>query len=70
MPVILLHGDASPFISVELMADLHRRLPNAEMQVLPTPGTGFPCLHARQCSEALVQFLDRAFNPNLEELLR
>jgi pimeloyl-ACP methyl ester carboxylesterase len=61
MPVLLLHGDASPFISVEVMADLHRRLPNSEMQVFAHARHGLPFSHARQCSEALVQFLDRAF---------
>jgi pimeloyl-ACP methyl ester carboxylesterase len=65
MPVLLLHGDASPFISVELMADLHRRLPNSEMQVFAHARHGLPFSHARQCSEALVQFLDRAFTSNV-----
>lgn len=57
-PVLLLHGDSSPFIPVEIMADLHSRLPDCRLQVFPHARHGLPFSHARQCARALREFLD------------
>lgn len=57
-PTLLLHPDGSPFIPVPVMAELHRLLPNAELQVFGHARHGLPFSHARQCAAALRSFLD------------
>lgn len=57
LPVLLLHGDSSPFIPVTVMADLRARLKNARMQVFQRAKHGLPFSHAKQCAEALRAFL-------------
>lgn len=59
MPVLLLHGDGSPFVSVALMADLKMRLPRAELQIFAHAKHGLPFSHARECAQVLRAFLDR-----------
>lgn len=58
-PVLLLHPDHSPFIPVEVMADLHRRLPAASLKVFPNSRHGLPFSHARECAETLRDFLEK-----------
>jgi pimeloyl-ACP methyl ester carboxylesterase len=57
-PVLLLHPDGSPFIPVPVMGDLHRRLPNAQLNVIGSARHGLPFSHAAQCSSLLRTFLD------------
>lgn len=57
-PVLLLHGDSSPFIPVSVMADLHARLPNSRLQVFAGARHGLPFSHATQCAQLLRSFLD------------
>lgn len=59
MPVLLLHADSSPFVSVELMADLHGRLQDSEMQVFAHVRHGLPFSHGRECAAVLKRFLER-----------
>ncbi len=59
-PVLLLHGDSSPFIPAEIMADLHRNLPNSRLQIFAHARHGLPFSHARQCARTLREFLDDA----------
>lgn len=59
MPILLLHGDSSPFISVEIMASLHARLPRSELQVFPGARHGLPFAQAEECARALRAFLHR-----------
>lgn len=59
VPALLLHPDHSPFIPVEVMADLYRRLPAAQMKVFPNSRHGLPFSHARECAETLRDFLAR-----------
>ena len=49
-PVLLLHPDGSPFIPVAVAAELHRRLPNAELNVFGHARHGLPFSHARPCA--------------------
>ena len=56
-PVLLLHGDRSPFIPVEVLVDLYRRLGNARLQIFPNARHGLPFSHAAACSRALREFL-------------
>lgn len=59
-PVLLLHGDASPFIPVSLMAELHERLPRSDLHVLAHARHGLPFSHAAACATALRAFLERS----------
>jgi pimeloyl-ACP methyl ester carboxylesterase len=58
LPVLLLHGDSSPFISPAVMADLKSRLPDARLQVFAHAKHGLPFSHARECSAVLRSFVD------------
>lgn len=60
LPVLLLHGDSSPFIPVSVMADFHARLPRARLRVFPHARHGLPFSHARPCAEELLRFLEAA----------
>lgn len=57
VPVLLLHGDSSPFVSAALVADLHGRLPDSRLKVFPHARHGLPFSHGRECGEALAAFL-------------
>jgi pimeloyl-ACP methyl ester carboxylesterase len=59
VPVLLLHGDSSPFIPASITADLHAGLPDSEMQIFRHAKHGLPLSHGAQCSRALRAFLDR-----------
>lgn len=58
LPVLLMHGDASPFIPVGVMADMHAALPNSRFIVFPRAKHGLPFSHAGACAQALRRFLD------------
>lgn len=58
-PTLLLHGDASPFVSVALMSDMKSRMPNAELQIFAHAKHGVPVAYAKQCAGVLRAFLDR-----------
>lgn len=58
-PTLLLHPDGSPFIPVPVMADLHRLLPDAELNVIGHSRHGLPYSHATFCASLLRGFLDR-----------
>ncbi|MFO1160452.1 MAG: alpha/beta hydrolase [Reyranellaceae bacterium] len=57
-PTLLLHPDGSPFIPVPVMAELHRLLPDAELNVIGHARHGLPYSHAAQCAGLLRTFLD------------
>ncbi len=57
-PVLLLHGDSSPFIPVNVMVDMHHNLPDSRLQVFAHAKHGLPFSHAKQCAQALREFLD------------
>jgi len=57
-PTLLLHPDGSPFIPVSIMAALHERLPDSELNVFGRSRHGLPFSHAAQCAQALRTFLD------------
>lgn len=57
-PTLLLHPDGSPFIPVPVVAELHRLLPNAELNVIGHARHGLPYSHAQQCAALLRTFLD------------
>jgi pimeloyl-ACP methyl ester carboxylesterase len=57
-PTLLLHPDGSPFIPVPIMAELHRLLPDAELNVIGRSRHGLPYSHAPLCASLLRTFLD------------
>jgi pimeloyl-ACP methyl ester carboxylesterase len=57
MPVLLMHGDSSPFIPVPVMTDLKARLKEARLQVFAHARHGLPFSHGRQCAATLRAFL-------------
>jgi pimeloyl-ACP methyl ester carboxylesterase len=57
-PTLLLHPDGSPFIPVPIMAELHRHLPGAELNVIGRSRHGLPYSHAGRCAALLRSFLD------------
>ena len=61
LPVLLLHGDSSPFIPVNVMVDMHHAIPGSQLQVFPRARHGLPFSHARECAQAMRRFLDEAF---------
>jgi pimeloyl-ACP methyl ester carboxylesterase len=60
-PVLLLHGDASPFIPTSIMADLHALLPQSDLQIFAHAKHGLPCSHGSQCAAVVREFLSRNF---------
>jgi pimeloyl-ACP methyl ester carboxylesterase len=57
-PVLLLHGDSSPFIPVDVMVDMHKCLPDSRLQVFAHARHGLPFSHAGACARVLREFLD------------
>jgi pimeloyl-ACP methyl ester carboxylesterase len=57
-PVLLLHPDGSPFIPVAVAAEMHRLLPNAELNVFGHARHGLPFSHGKQAAALLRSFLD------------
>jgi len=57
LPVLLMNGDASPFIPIAMMADMHSRLPNSRLQIFAHAKHGLPVSHSAQCSQVLRVFL-------------
>jgi pimeloyl-ACP methyl ester carboxylesterase len=58
MPVLLLHGDSSPFIAPAVLADLKSKLPDARLQVFAHARHGLPFSHAKECAQTLRLFLE------------
>lgn len=62
LPVLLLHGDASPFIPVSISASLLAGLPDGRLQVFARARHGLPLSHGSECAQVLRTFLDRVSN--------
>ena len=60
VPALLLHGDSSPFIPVNVMVDMHHAIPGSRLQVFPHARHGLPFSHAQGCAQALRRFLDES----------
>ncbi|MDP6351799.1 MAG: alpha/beta hydrolase [Alphaproteobacteria bacterium] len=61
VPTLLLSPDGSPFISLDLMADMRAAIPDAELQVFAHSRHGLPLSHGADCARVLAEFLDRRF---------
>jgi pimeloyl-ACP methyl ester carboxylesterase len=62
VPVLMMIGDSSPFISVSVMDDLHHRLPDSELHVFGRARHGLPFSHGRECAAVMGDFLWRRFS--------
>ena len=58
LPVLLLHGDSSPFIPVQVMVDMHHAIRDSRLKVFPRARHGLPFSHANECATSLRTFLD------------
>jgi pimeloyl-ACP methyl ester carboxylesterase len=58
VPVLLLHGDSSPFIPVAVLADLKAKLTDARLQIFAHARHGLPFSHAGECAQTLRGFLE------------
>lgn len=56
-PTLILHPDSSPFIPLEVMADLQRGIAGARLRVFPHARHGLPFSHAADCAEAVRDFI-------------
>lgn len=63
-PVLILHPDSSPFLPVEIAAEIHSLIEGSEMQVLPYAKHGIACSHAVEGVAALRDFLGRRADQN------
>ena len=63
LPVLILHGDASPFIPASISASLLAGLPDARMQIFAHAKHGLPLSHGTECAQVLRTFLDRVSSP-------
>jgi pimeloyl-ACP methyl ester carboxylesterase len=58
-PMLILSPDSSPFVPVEIAADLHARVPGSELQVFAHARHGLPLSHGRICAQVVRDFLRR-----------
>lgn len=56
-PVLILHPDSSPFIPVEVVAELKEALPDARLQVFARARHGLPFSHAAECAASVAEFI-------------
>jgi len=59
-PLLMIDGEASPFVPVDLLLDLRRIVPHAELQVVAGSRHGVVVSHVEQCCSVLRAFVDRA----------
>lgn len=58
-PTLIVHGDRDRFFPVDVPTDLYRRLPNAELAVLPNTGHGVPSERPEWLTRLALDFLTR-----------
>ncbi len=57
-PVLLMQPDSSPFIPLEVPAELKDLLPDGRLKVIPSARHGIACSHARECALEVRNFLE------------
>lgn len=58
-PTLLLTPDASPFVTLEISNQIRQHLPRCELAVFPNARHGLPFSHARECAQAVLDFVRR-----------
>ena len=58
-PTLLLAPDSSPFIPVDVMREVHARIPGAELKVFESAKHGLPFSHGKACAEIFCDFVTR-----------
>lgn len=58
-PVLLMQPDSSPFIPLEVPAELKDLLPDGRLKVIPSAKHGIACSHARECALEVRGFLEQ-----------
>lgn len=59
VPTLLIAPDSSPFVPLDIPAEIHRLIPASEVVVFPKARHGLPFSHARGCADAFLSFLRR-----------
>jgi len=59
VPTLVLAPDSSPFVPLEVAREIHRLVPDGELQVFAGVRHGFVLSHAREGAAALRAFLAR-----------
>ena len=59
IPALILAADASPYVTPEIAAAMHRLIPHSNLQVIPNSRHGLPFSHGKECAEALLAHLQR-----------
>ena len=59
VPTLLLAPDASPFLALDIPAEIHQLIAHSEVAVFPKSRHGLPFSHARECAETHLAFLRR-----------
>ena len=60
-PVLILHGDRDPYFPVEIPVEVYRRIPDAELAVLPLTGHELTEAHPEYISSLILDFLHRRY---------
>ena len=61
IPALLMNGDQSPFVAVEVMEEMRDAMPDAHLRIFPGVRHGLPFSHAPDCAAELRRFLDERF---------
>ena len=59
LPAFIMAADASPYVTAEIAAAMHRLIATSELQIFPNCRHGLPFSHGRQCVQALFEFYQR-----------
>jgi len=60
MPVLLMAPDASPYVSTQLVSELHALIPDSELHIFSHARHGLAFTHAKECASILSDFAIRA----------
>ena len=59
IPTLILAADASPYVTPEIAAAMHRLIAHSDLMIVPNSRHGLPFSHSKECANALLAFLHR-----------
>lgn len=59
VPTLLIAPDSSPFVPLDIPAEIHHLIATSEVTVFPKTRHGLPFSHAADCAKTLLSFLER-----------